>query len=452
MTRRGRWTLGVALVLGALAWWIALAPRGEPAPEEATGAAPSVAAPPPDRVVPLSLLARPPVERGVVERGDVLRRRIALSAPPPPELAGVPGPLRIETTLDAELTREIWRILERGRVELGHVLVFDPRDGELWAYVSTDPERFPPTRLYPAASLIKVVTTAAALDVSPGVRRRKCHYVGNQYRLTRRRVDPPRGGNAVTMRKALATSNNQCFAQLAVHTLGSNALLEAIDRFGLLHAPAPGHAAGEVHDPGGDPYALGQLGSGLDGTWITPLHAAQLAGVLADGRRFAPRWVDRVVDADGHALELPPSPPPERVLTAELAHELRDMLVETTRRGTARRAFRTRSGRPLLQGVQVAGKTGSLSGHDPDGRYEWFAGIAPASDPRVAVAVVTVHGALFWVSSSQVAAEVFKVLFCPDGICKDDAVSRWRGEGAMGPAAEPGSAAGAPPPPTPSAG
>ena len=67
------------------------------------------------------------------------------------------------------------------------------------------------------------------------------------------------------------------------------------------------------------------------------------------------------------------------------------MLVETTRSGTARRAFRKRNGQPLLGGVSVAGKTGSLSGKDPDGRYEWFIGVAPADAPRVAVAAVVVQ-------------------------------------------------------------
>jgi cell division protein FtsI/penicillin-binding protein 2 len=106
------------------------------------------------------------------------------------------------------------------------------------------------------------------------------------------------------------------------------------------------------------------------------------------------------------------------VLTADLAAELREMLVDTTRRGTARSAFRDPRGRPLLGPVRVAGKTGSLSGHDPDGRYEWFAGIAPADEPEVAVAVVLVQGDLWWRNASQVAAATLKAHFCPDRTCR----------------------------------
>ena len=43
-------------------------------------------------------------------------------------------------------------------------------------------------------------------------------------------------------------------------------------------------------EPAEDAYALGKLGSGLAGTWITPLHAAAVAGILADGRSSGERW------------------------------------------------------------------------------------------------------------------------------------------------------------------
>ena len=47
----------------------------------------------------------------------------------------------------------------------------DPATDELLVYASTDVSRFPPTGTYPAASLIKVVTAAAALEGVAGRRR-----------------------------------------------------------------------------------------------------------------------------------------------------------------------------------------------------------------------------------------------------------------------------------------
>jgi cell division protein FtsI/penicillin-binding protein 2 len=112
------------------------------------------------------------------------------------------------------------------------------------------------------------------------------------------------------------------------------------------------------------------------------------------------------------------------VLTPALAAQLRGWLVDTTVRGTARRAFRVRGGRPLLPGIPVAGKTGSLNGTDPKGHYEWFIGVAPADHPRLAIATVAVQGPRWWWSASQLAAEVLRAAFCPNGRCSPDAAAR----------------------------
>ena len=336
---------------------------------------------------------------------------------------GEDGPLRVEYSLDAELTRHVFRVLQDGKVALGHVIVLDPATGRVLAYASTDIQQFPATRTYPAASLVKVITAAAALGTDPAAARLPCRFSGSPYRLTPARIDPPRGGNVVSLQQALATSNNQCLAQLAVHSVGIETLLRTISRFGWTHEPAPGHAAGTVDDPG-DRFGVGKLGCGLAGCNITPLHAAQLAGALAFGEVIEPYWIDRIVDASGRELTLPAAAPPRQVLSRELASELRHMLIDTTTRGTARRAFRTRNGRPLLGPVQVAGKTGSLSGSNPKGRYEWFIGVAPAEAPRIAVAVVVVQRARWWRNASQVASEVLRGVFCDSGVCRADAVER----------------------------
>ena len=101
------------------------------------------------------------------------------------------------------------------------------------------------------------------------------------------------------------------------------------------------------------------------------------------------------------------------------------MLVDTTVRGTARSAFRDRRGRPLLGPGKVAGKTGSLSGKAPEGRYEWFIGAAPADSPTVAIAVVLVQSRLWWRSASQIAGDVLHHVFCPEDGCRAEAALRW---------------------------
>lgn len=454
LTRRGQVTL--AALAGSLllcATWLT-EPFGPLVPGAVRTArvlpvpVPDVAAPPAEeretrpRLAPLPgrapgyVLERMPVTRAAFDRLEAaapepeaasLGTPVHAARPLFEQLPSPPGelPLRVEYTLDPELMRLVFRVLERGRVALGHVIVMEPTSGRVLAYASTDPERFPPTRVYPAASLVKVITAATALDETPRTARLPCRFTGSPYRLTPARIDPPARGNTISLRRALATSNNQCLAQLAVHALGAPRLMQAIDRFGWLDPPAPGHAAGQA-DPGEEPYDLGKLGSGLAGTRITPLHAAQLAAVLVHGELVAPRWVERVVDGSlGRELTLPAPAAPRRVLSPQLTAELRSMLVDTTRVGTARRAFHGRGGRPLLGPVQVAGKTGSLSGKQPDGRYEWFIGVAPADAPRVAIASVVVQDALWWRTSSQIAADVLHGVFCDGGSCKPENADRF---------------------------
>ena len=271
-----------------------------------------------------------------------------------------------------------------------------------------------------------VITAAAALERNPDLAQLPCRYRGNPYKLSVASLDPPSRGHTVSLRQALATSNNKCFAQLAVHAVGSTSLLESIRRFGWFESPAPAHAAGNA-DAVEDRLQLGRLGSGLAGARITPLHAAQLAAALVDGELVAPRWIERVVDSRNRHLEIPVDSDPRRVLSWEVAQQLRGWLVATTSRGdgTAHDAFFDAGGHSVLGNVRVAGKTGSLRGRDPEGLYQWFIGVAPADAPRVAVATLLVQGDLFWKRSSGVAAEVLQAVFCEASRCSAERVGRF---------------------------
>jgi cell division protein FtsI/penicillin-binding protein 2 len=83
------------------------------------------------------------------------------------------------------------------------------------------------------------------------------------------------------------------------------------------------------------------------------------------------------------------------------------MMVGTTDYGTARLGFHDRkSGRALLPGIAVAGKTGSLDRRKPYLAYSWFVGFAPAEKPEVAVSVLLGNGEDWRVRAHQVAAEL----------------------------------------------
>jgi len=436
MTRRGRVTLALLLAVGfSGGWWSAQAALAWLRGGRAAGVLPPVSSGPgvwnrttrapaaaPESVV-VEQPAPPPRAPDEVLRRLPPSARAGLPAPDAPldslateRLAApdVERPLEVQYTVDPQLTRSVAAILRRGRVSLGHVIVMDPLDGRVLSYVSTDPAVFPPTRPYPMASLMKVVTAAAVLTSAPQAVGRPCVFRGSPYYLSTALLDPPQRGKVASFERALATSNNQCFAQLAVHELGALRVLDELSALGVLESPGPGHAAGEV-DPVESRLDLGELGSGLAGSRLPPLAAARLAAALADGELVAPRWIARVTDADGTDLALP-EPAARKVLDPAVTRSLREMLIETTISGTARRAFHPK-GRPLLEPIRVAGKTGTLSGTDPAGHYEWFIGVAPANAPRVAVATLVVQQDKRFMSAAQVAAEVLRSVFCSGGAC-----------------------------------
>jgi TonB family protein len=273
---------------------------------------------------------------------------------------------------------------------------------------------------------MKVVTAAAALHKEPAALAGDCRYVGNPYQLRKASlVSPRRGGRVEPFWRAFALSNNQCFARLAIHDIGEELLVAELRRVGFLESPAALHPKGLV-EPIGDELDLGNLGSGLAGSFITPLGAARLAAVLAEGELVQPFWIARVRDDRGNLLEVPGRRTPRPVWMPQVADELRELMVKVTERGTAKSAFRDRLGQPLLGSIRVAGKTGSLSGTNPDGHYHWFIGVAPAEAPRIAIATVLVNEPPRHSSASAVAAATLREVFCESESCEASWIDRLR--------------------------
>jgi hypothetical protein len=61
--------------------------------------------------------------------------------------------------------------------------------------------------------------------------------------------------------------------------------------------------------------------------------------------------------------------------------------------------------------MDVAGKTGSLSGWTPSVHFEWFAGVAPVGSPRLALAALVVNDHRWKIKGSYVGKEAFNSYF-----------------------------------------
>src|SRR5947209_19732142 len=88
-----------------------------------------------------------------------------------------------------------------------------------------------------------------------------------------------------------------------------------------------------------DPLAFAKSAAGFGSVRMSPLHAAVIASAVANGGvEVEPTLVK---DIDGAALAASPS---RRLLSAETASRLRDMMKLTVSDGTARSSFRERRG------------------------------------------------------------------------------------------------------------
>ena len=411
--------LATILPAALLAASVAVPRADEPAPQAARDAAASDPAP-----VPSAELAPPGLAAGP-EGGAPAALSLAtrLPAEPPvlgdrrldPAIGRFVAPLgegRAILTLDPLLQEKLERSLTGYRVPWGATVMLEVGSGRVLAlaeHSQAEPERrgLPLAAIAPAASIFKVVTAAALLERGIGARYPVCYH-GGRRRLQPRLLtdDPSRDRRCVAFAEAFGRSTNVVFAKLADRDLDAPSLRAAAERF-LFNVPITFPRAVEPSPANipDDPFGLANTAAGFGDVKLSPLHAALLASVVANGGLLVPPVL--VDDVEGAPLPAPPAP--WRVVDETVAAELGDMMRSTVTVGTARRVFR-RAG-AAMRGVAVAGKTGSLADPNPFRDYSWFIGYAPADKPEVVVATVVVNGRLWHARAPTVAKEALEAFF-----------------------------------------
>lgn len=346
---------------------------------------------------------------------DLAQRRLSgghLVAPGP---SGAP----VELTLDPELQRDAERLLESARPLAGAVVAVDVKTGRIltWAEMRRDGRSgsVVTTAQAPAASVFKLVTTAALFETGNVTPSERICIAGGLRGIERRHLDPPRDGDirCAPFFQALGHSKNAAYAQLATHRLLRTDLIEIAERLGFngsvpFDFPVP---VGTLSVPYND-LEFARTAAGFRGTTLTPLGGAFLAGIVANGG-LSPRF--HIVEP---APDAPETPPFEgRVLGVTTAHRLERMMEVTVESGTARSAFHDDLGHPLLGNYKVAGKTGTLHPSEGarDGAASWFIGFAPARSPSVIVSVLLENGSVWRRKAAEVARDVLRAYFAARG-------------------------------------
>jgi peptidoglycan glycosyltransferase len=330
----------------------------------------------------------------------------------------------VDTTIKPQVQQAAWDAMEDGCNGpcKGAVVALEPSTGKILAMVSSpsyDPNLLATHNMdeqsttwqqlrdnpgspllnraisetYPPGSTFKVITTAAALQ----------HGATENTQLTSQsRIPLPDstatlenyGGTScgndptTSLRQAFAKSCNTAFVQLGIDT-GADALKSAAFAFGLDTPPPmiPLQVVESTVGPISDAAALGMSSIGQKDVALTPLQNAMVAAAVANkGVVMRPYLVDSLKGPD--LADISTSSPSEvrRAVPQQVADTLTDLMVA---------AEQVTQQKGAIAGVQIASKTGTAEhGTDPRNTppHAWYIAFAPASAPKVAVAVLVENG------------------------------------------------------------
>lgn len=341
------------------------------------------------------------------------------------ELPGTPGQtivLTLDHSIQYRAEQALLAAVTKSRAKSGTAIVLDPRSGEILALANAptfDPnkpgEAKPEARanwalqnIYEPGSTFKIISFSAAIEkglVKPDDRI-DCQM--GAITVAGRVVHDHHSFGSLTITEALAKSSNVAAIKLGIR-VGDPTMYEYMKRFGFgsrTGIELPGETGGLLRPVSRwQPSSIGSIAIGQE-VGVTPLQMAAAFGALAnDGVRVAPHLVREVRTAAGASVYRA-NPEQRRVVNAETARALRQMLESVTLNGTARLA--------QLNGYSAAGKTGTAQKIDPKTKsysqtkhVASFVGFAPVNNPSVVIIVVidepggAYHG-------GDVAAPVFR--------------------------------------------
>lgn len=349
--------------------------------------------------------------------------------------------LTIDKDLQTAAEQAVDSMLAQISANAAAAVVLNPQNGEVLAMVSRpafDPNLFAHgisekdwnaintnpyhpmdnktiTGEYPPGSTFKIVTGTAALaagKVTPG---EQIFDSGTHWLIPKGNA----GGEALgwlDFRAAMAHSDNVYFYEMG-NRLGVDLLGYYAKMFGLgevtgidLPYESPGLVASKEYkmEVYGEEWYISEtfdaaIGQGFN--LVTPLQAAMVMGeIAANGQRFKPHLVKKIVTQDGELIkEIQPELAGRLDVDPSIIELVQDGLHEVTKSGTAARNF---SGFPY----EIAGKTGTAE--NPQGKdHGWFVGYGSFDNPTVCVAVIVENGGYGASSAVPIGRQILEAAF-----------------------------------------
>ncbi len=335
----------------------------------------------------------------------------------------------IRTAIYGKLQKYILRTLKRSRTRQSAVVVIDPHDGRLLSLVNYDANGGSDNLClkadYPAASLFKIITAAAALesaDISPD---KILYYRGSRHTLykSQLKTKKDRWTTQTKFRKAFALSNNAVFGKIGIYDLGQSALIRYSDKF-FFNRPIAFElplAVSRVEVPADD-FGLAEIASGFNkDTLISPLHAAMLASVAVNQGKMPTPWLIDSVRNESNKVIYQASPPAMlATVNPETARKLKILMQDVARYGTSRSAFRKLRRKKRFRNFDLGAKTGTINDRRDQFKYDWVTAFAipPDGSGGICVSVLAVHGKILGTRSTEMTRAIVDYYFSTVGTKK----------------------------------
>jgi cell division protein FtsI/penicillin-binding protein 2 len=328
----------------------------------------------------------------------------------------------IQTTINAKLQNYITQLLNRSRTLQSAVVVLNPYDGRIIAMAGHDANGSagnPSLKAdYPAASLFKIVSAAAALESAGFTPDKTLYFRGRRHTLYKNQLKPSNGrySTKTTFRKAFALSNNSVFGNLGIYDLGPEVLTGYAEKF-LFNNPITFDLPLEMSTikVPTDDFGLAEIASGFNKkTLISPLHATLLAAVAVNRGEIPIPWlVETIQDDTGNIVYNAVAGVLKSAVSSQTAADLKALMQDAVQYGTSRKAFRRLRRKRLFKNFELGAKTGTINDITDQLKYDWLTAYALAPDGTrgICIGILGVHGKILGTRSTELGRAIINYYF-----------------------------------------
>lgn len=333
--------------------------------------------------------------------------------------------LTIDSDLQYFVETELMQAMKKHDADGAYAVVLDAKTSAIRSIVSlphydlNNPQKFSLnsrrnksiTDTFEPGSTLKSFIIADALEQKAFTPDSKIFCENGVFKIGKRVIREAEKNHAqglISVSDVLAFSSNIGTSKIALK-IGADEVQQGLKKFGFgsrTNIDMPGEAKGIMVGLPWSDHLLANISFG-QGITVTPLQMANAYASLANGGYLnTPHIIESITDLETNEIDSLKERPSKKVLSDEVAAQMKDMLVAVTVKGSGASA--------RVPGYVVGGKTGTAQKINLGGRgylsrayIASFAGFIPANDPQYVIYVALDHPKKNGYYGAAVAAPLF---------------------------------------------